>query len=301
MTDLLDTRTVGPAVLDPLAPAKTGVWSAAGVRVIRRTWPHRPHADEHSRCTTRFCARRQGELLTIQHDLRPDELCDGLALLISEELDGTGVLNGQAEFEAVFTGIVRSTVDGPLAAWARFYGNSLDRLERGAAAFAPIHEHAQTQIRGASVVDLGSCFGFFPLRLADAGYQVTATDLSAPTMRLLRRIGNMLGREVHTLAADATDVPLPEDCADTVTALHLIEHLDPATTRAVLREALRLARRRVVVAVPFEDEPRACYGHVQRFDHTALVDLGAELCSGDPILVAAVHEYHGGWLILERH
>ncbi|HEY5853714.1 MAG TPA: hypothetical protein VIW24_06580, partial [Aldersonia sp.] len=195
MTNLLDEprQTVGPAVLDPLAPGKTGVWSAAGVRVIRRTWPHRPHVDEHSRCTPRFCARRQGELLTIQHDLRPDELCDGLALLIAEELDGTGVLNGQAEFEAVFTGIVRSTVDGPLAAWLCFYTNSLDRLEGRAlqnhstAAFAPVHEHAQSQIHGSSVVDLGSCFGFFPLRLAAAGFDVTATDLSAPTMRLLGR------------------------------------------------------------------------------------------------------------------
>jgi len=89
-------------------------------------------------------------------------------------------------------------------------------------------------------------------------------------------------------------------CADTVTAVHLIEHIDPIATRAVLREALRLARRRVVVAVPFEDEARACYGHIQRFDHAALVDLGAELCAADPTLGAAVHEYHGGWLIVDR-
>ena len=117
-------------------------------------------------------------------------------------------------------------------------------------------------------------------------------------MRLLGRIGNSCAAGAHP-RRDAADVPLPDDCADTVTALHLIEHLTRRHRRGA-REALRLARRRVVVAVPFEDEPRACYGHIQRFDHAALVDLGAELCAADPTLGAAVHEYHGGWLILDR-
>jgi hypothetical protein len=239
-------------------------------------------------------------VLDVEHDLRPDELSDELAVLLAEELDDTGVLHGQTEFELVFTGIVRSTVDGAMPAWLRFYRNSLDRLEDGVAAFASVHEHAASLLVGSRVVDLGSCFGFLPLRVAAAGMDVVATDLSAPTMKLLARVSRTLRRRVQTICCDAARVPLPDRDADTVTVVHLLEHLTPGAADDVLEEALRLARRRVVVAVPFEDEPRACYGHIQRFDIAALRRLAVRLRRRHPGLRAGVHEYHGGWLILDR-
>ena len=49
-----------------------------------------------------------------------------------------------------------------MPAWLRFYRNSLDRLEDGVAAFAPVHEHSASLLVSSRVVDLGSCFGFFP-------------------------------------------------------------------------------------------------------------------------------------------
>ncbi|PRC54590.1 SAM-dependent methyltransferase, partial [Mycobacterium sp. ITM-2017-0098] len=45
--------------------------------------------------------------------------------MLAGQLVDTGALRGQSEFEMVFTGIVRSTVDGGLPAWLRFYRNSL--------------------------------------------------------------------------------------------------------------------------------------------------------------------------------
>ncbi|MGH3645070.1 MAG: mycofactocin oligosaccharide methyltransferase MftM, partial [Mycobacterium sp.] len=120
-------------------------------------------------CTKRFCTSRSGGILNVAHDLRPDELCDDLAELLAAELDDTGVLRGQPEFEAVFTGIVQSALadgSGGDAAWFRFYRNTIQRLEHGTAAFAPVHEHAASLVIGKELVDLGSCFGFFPLRMA---------------------------------------------------------------------------------------------------------------------------------------
>lgn len=283
-------------MLNPLAPAPHGTWSGHRVRVRRRVGPHRVHRVPGAVCAPRFCAVRRGELLTVEHDLTPGELCDELAVMLID----SGALRGQSEFEQVFTGIVRSTVDGGLSAWLRFYRNSTDKLESGTTAFAPIHDHAASLVCGSRLVDLGSCFGFFPLRMACRHVDVTATDLSWPTMDLLDLASTHLRRPLRTLRCDAADVPLPDAVADTVTALHLIEHLTPAVTDAVLAEALRLARRRVVVAVPFEDEPQSCYGHVQRFDVRSLLGLGARLCAGQPGLRASVHEYHGGWLILDR-
>jgi hypothetical protein len=252
-------------------------------------------------CTKRFCTSRTDGVLAVQHDLRPDEISDELAVLLATELDDRGVFRGQPEFEAVFTGIVHSVADGDAGAddaWLRFYRNSLDLLEHGTAAFAPIHEHAASLVVGHEILDLGSCFGFFPLRLAAQGLNVTASDLSGPTMNLLDRVSACLDRRVRTLACDASTVPLPDHAADTVTVLHLLEHLDAATAGAVLREAVRLARRRVIVAVPFEDVPRACYGHVQRFDGGVLRVIADAWRSAG--VRADVHEYHGGWLILDR-
>lgn len=272
----------------------------SSVRVRRRTGPHLAHLDPDTLCTKRFCTHRTDDVLHVTHDLRPDELNDDLAELLAAELDDTGVLRGQPEFEAVFTGVVQSALQEGTddAAWLRFYGNTLDGLEHGTAAFAPVHEHAASLVVGTEVVDLGSCFGFFPLRLAATGMTVTATDLSHPTMALLARVCVPLRRPVRTLGCDAADVPLPDGAADTVTVLHLLEHLDAPTAAAVVDEALRLARRRVVVAVPFEDVPRACYGHVQRFD----VDVLRELADSrrTTTLRAGVHEFHGGWLIFDR-
>lgn len=269
------------------------------VRVTRRSGPHVAHPERAVLCTTRFCTSRVDGVLDVEHDFTPDEISDELAVLLATELDDAGVLRGQDEFEAVFTGVVQSvTDDDGEAAWLRFYRNSLDRLENESAAFAPIHQHAASLVAGRKIVDLGSCFGFFPLRMAAAGFDVTATDLSGPTMELLDRTSPRLRRPLRTVVCDAASVPLPDGSADTVTVLHLLEHLDADAAAAVLREAVRLARRRVVVAVPFEDVPRACYGHVQRFDVRVLEAI-ADAWRGSGV-EAAVHEFHGGWLVLDR-
>lgn len=291
----LSTMTVSiarPAEIDPLGPLTGDVWHGSGVRVRRRIEPH--HAHPSSLCTPRFCADRHNGVLTVEHDLTPEELSDTLAVLLTEQLGE--ILLGQHDFESVFTGIVRSTLAGGLPAWSRFYSNSLSALESGHTAFAPIHCRAAELVRGKQLLDLGSCFGFFPLRMRRLGLDVLATDVSAPTMGLLARVSTVLERPVKTLVCDAARVPLPDGITDTVTSLHLLEHLEPEVGEAVVDEALRLARRRVVIAVPFEDEPQACYGHVRRFDIAALGVLGER----HPEVHATVFEHHGGWLVLDR-
>lgn len=219
-------------------------------------------------------------------------------MLLADQLGGA--LQGQSEFELVFTGVVRSTVDGGLPAWLRFYRNSLAKLENGATAFAPIHSHAASLVRGSRLIDLGSCFGFFPLRMARHGMDVLATDLNANAMRLLTQVSARLQRPLTTMPCDAAEVPLPDGSADTVTALHLVEHLPDPMVDAIVAEAVRLARRRVVLAVPFEDRPRECYGHVQRFDIERLRLMADRLVRRYAGLSAEAHEFHGGWLILDR-
>ncbi|GAA1233208.1 mycofactocin oligosaccharide methyltransferase MftM [Prauserella halophila] len=302
-----DAAPIGRAVLaddtaslDPLAPCSPGEYRDERVRVVHRGGglPGSPLGPVVAR-TPHFRLHGGEARLVVSHRLGRGDVDDALTALLVEELFRPGLVAEQELFERVVVGLVRSTVPGGLAAWRTFYRTTLARLRtpaRGpAGGLAPVYEYARRLVPPGRVLDLGSCFGFFPLLLAaEPGYAVTASDVVAGSMRLLSRIAGAEGVPLSTLACDAASVPLRGGAADTVTVLHLLEHLDPDAGAAVLAEAIRLAARRVVVAVPFEDEPDACFGHVRRFDRAELVRLGTR--TGLPFTVA---EHHGGWLVVE--
>lgn len=289
--------------LDPLAGGHPGRWSAGRVTVCHRdrqgvrvrvlaTRPPDAHTDH-------FRVHRTRHALVVLHRMRPDDLDDDLAGIVAGELGD--MLDGPEDFRRVFTGVVRSTIAEPLTAWAVFYGNTLAALadppagDGSIASFAPVHRHAVELVSGQRVLDLGSCFGFLALRLAGRGHRVLGSDLCPGTAGLLAAVARRLGTPVPTLVCDAAAVPLADRSVDTVTAVHLLEHLTPGHGAAVLREAVRVARRRVVVAVPFEDEPEPLFGHLRRFDTATLHALGRH--TGLPF---QVHEHHGGWLVIDR-
>jgi hypothetical protein len=292
--------------IDPLAPGAPGLYADHVVRVVRDgrategTGPRPIVRTEH------FTLRRRGRRVELGHTLRPDELDNDLAGLLAEELFAPGWLSGSDVFERVFTGVVRSCVDGPLPAWTTFYDNTLARIQKSwqapepaehssIAGFAPVYRRTLDLVGPGVVLDVGSCFGFLPMLLAGRERQtVIASDLSRGTMRLLRTVARARGPALDALVCDAARVPLPDRAVDTVTVIHVLEHLDPGHGDTVVREALRLARRRVVVAVPYEDEPTAAYGHVRCFTPAELTALGARTDHR-----FSVADFHGGWLVLE--
>ena len=130
--------------------------------------------------TEHFCLTERGRRIEVSHWLRPDQLDNDVAGLLAEELFAPGWLSGAEIFERVFTGVVRSCIDDPLLAWSTFYGNTLARIRQcwrtPAAAhghghtiseFAPVYAHALQLIPAGQVLDVGSCFGFLPLLLAE--------------------------------------------------------------------------------------------------------------------------------------
>jgi len=302
----------GSVRIDPLAPAHPGRWEDERVvvcHVDRAPVPVRlVAARPPERVTEHFEVHRPGDRLLVLHRLRPDELDDDIAGLIAGEL--AGLVASAGDFERVFTGVVRSTISDPLTAWSTFYANSLAALrspaqavdpgpvpaapEASLAAFAPVHERALREIRGRTVLDVGSCFGFLPLRLAQEGFDVVATDHTRGTMGLLGAVARRRGEAVRPVVADARALPAADRAVDTVTAVHLLEHLRVEDTGTVLEEMLRVARRRVVVAVPYEDVPEPVYGHLRTFDHADLRALGER--TGRPF---TVDDDHGGWLLVE--
>jgi SAM-dependent methyltransferase len=227
----------------------------------------------------------------LRHRVPPEELSNDLAGWIADDLVGPGLIPPSA-FERTFVSVVGS-------AWLPFYRNTLRELARGGAPggtnadMAPVHDRAADLAVG-SVVELGCCFGFLSLRLVRDGHRVTAVDLSPGTVALLASIAPALKTPLHTLVGDATAVPLADRSADTVLAVHLLEHLPPPLAYLAVTEMVRVARRRVIVAVPFEDAPNPTWGHLRTFDRDDLDALGA--ATGRSY---AVDEHHGGWLVID--
>lgn len=310
-----------PAPIDPFAPLVGTSYVDPLVHVRAADPLRRPNPATVS--TPHFDLRHVGDRLHVEHRLGRSELDDDLAGLLAEELFTPGWLRGGELFERLFTGLVRSSHPDPLVGWGGFYRNSLRRIadelrgdralgprydgpvqgHGGIAGYAPVYQRAEALTLPGSVLELGSCFGFLALRLAATGRRVTASDLSGPTMRLLAEVAPTLGLPtpypLRTVTADAARFPAPDGYADTVLAVHLLEHVDARTGAAVLAEATRLARRRVVVAVPLEDVADATWGHVRTVSLDDLHHLGADLLATSRATSYAVSEHHGGWLTLD--
>ena len=259
--------------------------------------------------TQHFEVGRQGHRIHVVHCLPTSRIDDDLTGLLAAELFDPGWVSGTDAFERIFTGVVRSSLDDPLDGWELFYRNTLDRLRQPPPVrpasygtidgYRPVYQRAISLVPPGEVLELGCCFGFLSLQLAGRDdVHVLASDVSAGTVSLLDAMAQRLDADVRTLVADAARVPLPDRHVDTVLAVHLLEHLgDEDAAAAMMAEVLRLARQRVVIAVPFEAEPAADMGHVRVFDLESLAALAVELPSAWRATVSA---HHGGWLVIDR-
>ena len=291
--------------IDPLAPLVGGCHRDPLV-VVEAVHGERGRKGERTVRTVHFDLTPVDGRVHVAHVVPGTAVDDDLAGLLHEELFGPGWLRGTDLFERVFTGVVRTGAEDALDSWELFYRNTVRRLEDPATraprgdhgsidGYAPVHDHVLELLGPGSVLELGCCFGFLALRIARSGRPTTASDVSAGTVHLLTEMAPRLGVALATETADAARYPASDGCADTVLAVHLLEHLEPGHGTEVVAEALRLARRRVVVAVPLEDQPDETYGHVRTVGLDDLRRWGRGTgCAYD------VHDFHGGWLVVDK-
>lgn len=288
--------------LDAYRPCPGGVYRSRAVTVRRRPAAQRRRLGIAR--TRHFDVGRLGTGLLLEHDLDADRISDDVSGHLSRELFDAGWIRGPELFEELLVGIVLTCADAPQQAWLQFYRNTIRRIDTEIAApsghgsigaYAPVHRHVQEVVRGPAVHELGTCFGFQALRLARSGFDVTASDLSAGSVHLLRDMSALLDLPVHTLVADAARVTVPDRSCDTALAIHLLEHVPDEAAAEIIHEACRIARRRVVIAVPFEEAPSQQFGHLRSI---TLDDL--RTWAGGVTWDRQVYEHHGGWLILDR-
>ena len=253
----------------------------------------------------------------IRPRLGSDGISNELAGHIAAELAPLGLVPDGPAFERVFVDTVLATDPDPMQAWNLFYGNTLRRLRRpgpggagSVATFARIYEHVMSLIRGTTVLDVGSCFGFLPLLAADRNprLRVLGTDLVPAAAALAGRISRAQRSPARFATADLLALPVADESVDTVLAVHVLEHLPAEVSALALAQLRRVARHRVVVGVPLEEVPDPTFGHVQAFDLARLARIGATPENSENPDTAeratwsqAVHAADGGWLVLDRH
>jgi SAM-dependent methyltransferase len=234
----------------------------------------------------------------------PGGISNELADHIVAELVPLGLVPDGSAFEQIFVDAVLATQPDPMQAWAVFYRNTMRRLRRGerggtgcVATFARIYAHALSLIRGTTVLDVGCCFGFLPLLAAERypHLRVIGADLVPATAALAGRISRARAGRARFAAADLLALPFASQAVDTVLAVHVLEHLPADVSGRALAQLRRVARHRVVVAVPLEEVPDPTFGHVQAFDLRGLAGIGDA-----PGWSQAVHAADGGWLVLDR-
>lgn len=299
------TEATTSAPIDPLQACLDGAYVDEVVEV-RAQGPVPPRRALHTIRTAHFDVHNDGDLLHVGHRVPPELVDDDLAGMLADELFGPGWLRGPDLFERIFTGTVRTSRSGALDSWELFYRNTMTRIQQcgdgpGAgdhgtiADYAPVYARAESLLAPGSVLELGCCFGFLSLRIAASGRRTTASDLSPGTTRLLAEMAPRLGIPLTAVMADAGHFPGDDASADTVLAIHLLEHLDAEHGERVLAEAVRVAARRVVIAVPLEEEADETWGHVRTISLDDLTEWGR--ATGLPFEVS---EHHGGWLVLDK-
>jgi SAM-dependent methyltransferase len=118
---------------------------------------------------------------------------------------------------------------------------------------------------GASVADLGCGIGAYVKRLRETGREVVGIELDAEAVARAQSDG------LDVRVGDVTALPYPDGAFETSVLVDVIEHVvDP---ERALAEALRVARRNVLVTVPnvAEYERLRAYGvtywHLVTTDH----------------------------------
>lgn len=127
---------------------------------------------------------------------------------------------------------------------------------------------------GDSVLDIGARDGYLATLLTERYARVVALDLVPPLVADVR---------VEWAIGDVTAMTYDDATFDTVICAEVLEHVSPSSLERACREIVRVARRAIVIGVPYRQDLRCgeticreCgrinppWGHQSRFDERRL-------------------------------
>jgi 2-polyprenyl-3-methyl-5-hydroxy-6-metoxy-1,4-benzoquinol methylase len=267
-----------------------------------------------------ICQQPSSHRIILMHTFTQSEINADLIRFIEEELPASGIIETEKQFGATLFAVLASTFSAPRdqqTIWRHFCLNTLDSLHEHIAhpdlitptsyigPFAAIYRRVFELFTGQSLLDVGCSFGFLPVLAAERypHTRITAVDKNPDAINLSTDLAAATG--THSVTFTLLDV-LSEDFPkqehfDTVTAIHLLEHLPEQDMPFALAHLLQVTNKRLLIAVPYEEAAQALYGHHQVFTPEKLNYWGAwclEQLKGKDRYWC--EEVMGGMLIIER-
>ncbi len=266
------------------------------------------------------CQKRSQVILLHQFsraDINADIIC-----FIEDELTSLPIISSPREFGAALFAVLASTFPSPRdqkIIWRQFCLNTLARLREQLshipptpppavsyiAPFAAMYQRVFELFAGQSLLDVGCSFGFLPVLLAEQtnDISITACDNNPDAVAFSADVAAAAGTsQVHITLQDVVAADFPRlGRFDTVTAIHLLEHLSEQEMSLALDHLLQVTDQRLIIAVPYEEAAKGLYGHRQVFTPERLHTLGSKCLEA----LGGIGRYWcedvmGGMLVVER-
>jgi hypothetical protein len=244
--------------------------------------------------TEHFLLARPAETnrVILVHRFQASEVDNNLVDCLMQELPG--LMTSEQAFGHAMIGVVHSIKPhDPVDAWGIFSLNTLERLREHLdkhtrqnptstiGACATIYRRLLELKVGTSLLDVGCACAFWPVLVAErdpnAESSIVGVDSRLDAIHLSQNMAILT--QHHDLTFLQLDLLIPQFVAevgtfDTVTAIHLLEHLPKAQLPLAFQHLLQVTRHRLIVAVPYEAEATRAYGHENVFTQETLEQWG---------------------------
>ncbi len=275
-------------------------------------------------CGTRHfvvCQKSSSRYTVLMHQFRQAELDADLICFIEDELIPFGIIPSAKDFGAVLFAVLASTFSLPRdqqIIWQHFCVNTLaklrDRIVHPSTVpptisyitpFAAIYRRVFELCVGGSFLDVGCSFGFLPVLIAEhvPGAHIIGCDNNPDALRFSTDLATISGvRQITFSLQDILDPAiLSLGIFNTVTVLHVLEHLSEQEIPVALTHLLQLTEKRLIIAVPYEERAQRPYGHQQVFTPEKLHGWGRWCIN----MLGGAGQYWcedvmGGMLVVER-
>ncbi len=268
------------------------------------------------------CQRAPSRQTLLIHPFGQAEIDADLICFIENELTAFNFVSTAKDFGATLFAVLASTFPAPRqqpTIWRHFCLNTLNKLRDQIdhplpvvpstvsyiAPFAAIYRRVFELFVGQSFLDVGCSFGFLPVLMAERapGVCTIGCDNSADALGFSTDLAAANGAQhvMFTLQDVLAANILCLGTFDTVTAIHLLEHLQEAQLPLACEHLLKLTHHRLIIAVPYEPQAMRVYGHEQIFTQGKLEKWGkrcVELLGGTAQYWC--EDLMGGLLIVDR-
>ena len=240
---------------------------------------------------------------------------------VAIELKPLGLLRRSSDFGVILAGIVGSFFpEDARAAWHGFAAKTLQRFllflstaripsvfdyYATIGVFATWYQRVCELCVGESFLDAGCESGFLPLVIAERipfMQRIMGIDIRPDMFGVVQELAEEQGlKNVQLVQADLLSDEFSKlGQFDTVTALAILEHFTEIDMYRVLINLLKVTSHRLILLVPYEQEPEVIYDHLQLFTREKLESVGLWCLQQWGSGRMWYEECEGGLLLIEK-